>query len=130
MIEFDGHKIFVIDTNYYAGNFERESCAYITGIIGECEVGDDYAKEYTESVDFEKITEQVADEHGCCRPVSIYPSFSGEYNSIAIFFTELPEDNIISLLKRRALEISKKLDYEILGFRWIELKIVTKEREI
>ncbi len=30
--------LFVIDTDTYAGNFEREMCAYVTGQIGECEV--------------------------------------------------------------------------------------------
>ena len=24
--------IFIIDTNMYAGNFEREMCAYLTGL--------------------------------------------------------------------------------------------------
>ncbi|KKK83825.1 hypothetical protein LCGC14_2789530, partial [marine sediment metagenome] len=31
--------IFIIDTDSYAGNFEREMCAYITGRVGECGVG-------------------------------------------------------------------------------------------
>lgn len=36
--------ILVADTNQYAGNFERELCAYITGQYGECSVGADIAK--------------------------------------------------------------------------------------
>ena len=36
---------FVIDTKQYAGNFEREMCAHITGHIGECEVGRDMVQE-------------------------------------------------------------------------------------
>ena len=29
----------VVKTNSYAGDFEREYCAYVTGQVGECEVG-------------------------------------------------------------------------------------------
>ncbi len=31
--------LIVIDTDKYAGNFEREMCAYVIGIVGECGVG-------------------------------------------------------------------------------------------
>ena len=30
---------FIIDTEQYSGNFERELCAYMTGQIGGCEKG-------------------------------------------------------------------------------------------
>ena len=33
--------VFIIDTNQYAGNFERAMCAYCTGMIGQCEVGEE-----------------------------------------------------------------------------------------
>lgn len=29
----------VVETDSYAGNFEREMCAFMTGHIGECEAG-------------------------------------------------------------------------------------------
>ena len=29
------HFLLVIDTNSYAGNFERQLCAYVTGQIGD-----------------------------------------------------------------------------------------------
>ena len=31
----------IIDTDEYSGNFEREMCAYCTGQVGECEVGEE-----------------------------------------------------------------------------------------
>lgn len=72
--------IFVIDTDTYAGNFERQLCAYITGVIGECEQGDREAEEFrkehpdlVEQMEYELIR-QVPDDHGCRRPVSIYPT--------------------------------------------------------
>jgi len=71
--------IFVIDTEQYAGNFEREMCAYMTGQYGECGVGDDMARLFEQETDwpenlFDSITEQVPDEHGCCRPAKIWPT--------------------------------------------------------
>ena len=69
--------IFVIDTDSYAGNFERDMCAYITGVLGDCEVGDEFAKIYLketgeEESQFTEILEQRPDEHGCCRPCSCW----------------------------------------------------------
>jgi len=71
--------IFVVDTEQYAGNFEREMTAYCTGIIGECEKGKEHAALFKEECpDFTKlmynIVAQVPDEHGCHRPTSIYPT--------------------------------------------------------
>jgi hypothetical protein len=71
--------VFCIDTDSYAGNFERPLAAACTGQIGDCEVGQDraekfeylYPKEYQE---FRMIIDPQSDEHGCARPVSIYPS--------------------------------------------------------
>ena len=71
--------IFIIDTDQYAGNFEREMCAYITGHIGECEVGGEQAVCFKKETGLNPDTFfnnvlQVADEHGCHRPVEIQPN--------------------------------------------------------
>lgn len=67
--------LFVIDTSQYAGNFERPMCAYLTGCIGECEVGREMAeifhKDFPSQDLFENIA-QVQDENGCSRPVTIW----------------------------------------------------------
>ena len=70
--------LFVIDTNRYAGNFERQMCAYVTGRIGECGVGKEYAELARQEIPdvvakLEELIEGVPDEHGCNRPVSIFP---------------------------------------------------------
>ena len=73
---------FVIDTDSYAGNFERQICAFITGTLGECGVGDDMLKHFNQWLNqskykdnpFEEIIMQVIDEHGCRRPVCIAPN--------------------------------------------------------
>lgn len=72
--------VFVIDTEDYAGNFERDMTAYITGHVGDCQVGEDmvpFYKEETGDTNCEKFTnllEYRPDEHGCNRPCSIYPT--------------------------------------------------------
>lgn len=75
-----GGWIFVIDTDEYAGNFERELTAYLTGQVGECGVGDHMAEAYVKETgdkDKEKfgdLLEHRADDRGCHRPCSIYPT--------------------------------------------------------
>lgn len=79
--------IFVVDTDSYAGNFERDMCAHITGQIGECGVGAEYRtdiedlKEDHYDFDLEKICSwlenhviQVPDDHACYRPCTIWPT--------------------------------------------------------
>ena len=67
------HFVLVVDTDSYAGNFERELCAYCTGQLGDCGVGEEWAELYKneESYDFEDIVVSAPDEHGCYRPVKL-----------------------------------------------------------
>lgn len=73
---FEGYMV-LIDTDKYAGNFERPMCAFITGIIGECGVGDEEQSVALEELDpeikewFENNIALIDDEHGCARPVTI-----------------------------------------------------------
>jgi len=73
--------IFIIDTDKYAGNFERDMCAYVTGCIGDCCVGDDFAELFRKEMNVGKnddspfldIVELVSDDdNGCRRPTSIW----------------------------------------------------------
>lgn len=70
--------IFIIDTDEYAGNFERDMCAYVTGQIGDCGVGDDFSALYNEEVkdgpDFDSFIESRPDDNGCCRPCQCWPT--------------------------------------------------------
>lgn len=60
---------FIIDTDSYAGNFERDMCAFLTGHVGECEVGREFAERFISEVgpEFHNV-EDKADEHGVFRP--------------------------------------------------------------
>jgi hypothetical protein len=84
---FQEHIVLVIDTDQYAGNFERQMCAYVTGYLGDCGVGHEQAQRFCDDLgvddpeDAYKIeagTAEViggeADEHGTWRPVTIWPS--------------------------------------------------------
>lgn len=69
--------LVVIDTDKYAGNFEREMCAYITGVVGECEVGLKSKNVAIKELDQETVywfahnVAQMPDEHNVKRPCAI-----------------------------------------------------------
>ena len=133
--------IFVIDTTDYAGNFERELCAYVTGQIGDCGAGHDLrevALEEQPRLDeiFEDTVKQYHDDHGCWRPCQIWPNKKGKYNSVAIFFFERPTEEQIEIIKVRAAKFVKEIKSKyidmsqikkILGFRLIESTVVYNE---
>lgn len=79
-IQKTGNWVFVIDTEQYAGSFERELTAYVTGQVGDCEVGYDLVKYYTSETGdenherFDNLLEHRSDENGCRRPCAIYPT--------------------------------------------------------
>lgn len=138
--------VVAIDTDQYAGNFERQMCAFITGQVGDCEVGKDLAElaleEFSEDgfdnfincvVWIEDHIVSESDENGCQRPVSIWPTegranngsgghFNVEdlpkeecwqnvhwpaYESVAIFFDEVPPKEVINFILQRAIEFGK-----------------------
>jgi hypothetical protein len=120
---------FVINTNRYAGNFEREMCAYITGQVGECGVGSSLAGEFNaeEGADladeFERIIKFKMDDVGCSRPVSLS---NVDSNNLEIYFEERPKEEILVVMKRRAKEFCKKNNIEIKNFRLFK-EVTTSE---
>lgn len=141
MIDNFGNCIaFLIDTDSYAGNFERQMRAHITGHVGECEVGEEFVDDEI-SNKFLNVMD-IPDEHGCLRPVSSYHS-SGQYNSVAIFFDSLPTVDQIELMKERAMTFlaafnakgrmrknKKEVVINILGFRQLIFETIIKETNI
>lgn len=123
--------ILVVQTNQYAGNFERDMCAYMTGLIGDCEVGEERAALY-EADGLSPLNELVnryrADERGCCRPVAIFAG-GGDNKSFGIFLHCEPNEEEWEILKKRALAFAgdkrKKnrfVDYDnlkVLGMRLV-----------
>lgn len=133
--------ILIINTNQYAGNFEREMCAYVTGQVGDCGVGEEMIVDYpNDEYLFEELVLQVPDEHGCYRPCSIWYDTDIDqesYESVAIFFTDdfLPSKKERNFLEQRAREYAAKPKWnteelEIKGFKWINHVVQVIEKEI
>lgn len=132
------HYSIVIDTENYAGNFERRMCAFLTGQIGDGYVGDgaDIVEKY--SADIKHLDwwnnhiikkQPVGNYHGKS-PVhtAITPGWwnngrglhyrDGErlksekcpaYLSLEIYVSEIPSDDVIEELVERAKYFSKNL---------------------
>lgn len=141
--------IFIVHTDQYSGNFERQMTAFMTGQVGDCGVGEEYAEEVMDDFneqDFEAFQEIIGscqDDHGCDRPCEIWPTpgrynngmgghFDGDpkdgegrwpaYESVAIYFDEMPTPQQIQFMKDRAYEFAKNFRYEIkiTGFEMIK----------
>jgi hypothetical protein len=113
---------FIIDTDSYAGNFEREMTAYLTGHIGECEVGKELIYE-DELINFDNI-EDIADDNGCYRPTSCgeNPNEGNKNYSVEIYFETKPTQEQIDFMKLRVEYFNSvsSNDIEIQGFRLSE----------
>lgn len=133
----------VIETNLYAGNFERPLCAYATGSYGECGVGDEEADIFlTEAPeqfkDLGDYTESMPDDRGCWRPTSIWNSEDKSgYQEVIIFFADLPSDEGLAYIAERVRAFPAywagtrwgAKDLEILSIKLVkrEVKIVDTE---
>lgn len=126
--------VFLIDTDEYAGNFERAMCAYCTGMLGECKVGKEEKDKFRQKYGLNfmtKLSEMIEsrpDDNGTHRPTTIYstPGYfnngMGEeykeeewkegmnkypaYQSVGIFFNVKPSQEIIEMIKERAEEFT------------------------
>ena len=92
---------FVIDTNSYAGNFERELCSYVTGQYGDCNVGKDIAEYVKNNKDVEAIRKFIgeeSDKYNCYRPAKIYPT-PNIYNNGFGFHYKIGEEQIAKKMR-------------------------------
>lgn len=110
----------IIDTNQYAGNFERELCAYVTGKWDNETHGGDQAAVFENEVlgdPFEEFVRFETNEFGlespqqiCETPSSVIPHKKHpgtDMLSVGIFLVkELPPD-LLQLLKERARKFCK-----------------------
>lgn len=111
----------VIKTNQYAGNFERELCAHLTGIVGECEVGEEYVDEAIEEI-FEESVAQMPDDNGCRRPVSLGSQNEGATgHDVVIYFEYEPTKEQVEIIKERLLTFEPDSWIKGLEFKGIEL---------
>jgi hypothetical protein len=121
---------FIIDTDSYAGNFERELAAYCTGATAQCNHGDGEAELFDRDFNcaggwpdeqkspFYEGVDHRPDDHGNFRPVSIYQRRGlkgSDYHSLVIFFYKKPTDEQIRILKERA--------HKFVNERWGQTKL-------
>jgi hypothetical protein len=110
----------LIKTNKYAGNFEREMCAHVTGHIGECEVGKKYVDKNIAKL-FENVIGNEADDHGCYRPVTLGCDIKGGTNQdVVIFFEEEPTKVHLDTIKKRLPDFKYEKGLKIEGLELIK----------
>lgn len=137
----DGTWALIIDTEQYAGNFEREMTAFLTGHVGECGVGEERVEEMAKDRPaFENVID-ISDDRGCRRPCSRWPTPGwhndghGEYIkgdkgkyaaflSVAIFFDSHPKLEQIKWIKSHAVDFNPEFGEKltITGFRLIRVE--------
>lgn len=109
---------FIIHTNSYAGNFERDMCAYITGQIGECGRGDKYIDPNIKEI-YDPYIIQVDDDEGCKRPVTIYTSPYYKNNGLGYHFdstdvvdcVNAKQAHIDCMRSEKLAKLQEKLDF-------------------
>ena len=104
----------IVDTNAYAGNFERESVAFATGLVGECGVGGEEAEQAREEMSSASI--QWWEKHGlhlpddeeypCLRPAAIYPTVGFFNNGYGGHFPSTDEGRAQALVKYKEAVVS------------------------
>lgn len=106
--------IFVIDTDSYAGNFERELCAWMTGQIGDCEVGDKQMEQFQKDLeadnsilDFDGFVIRQPDEYGHMRPAAIWPTPGWFNDGIGGYYQPGQEAEALIAYKKEAKEAYK-----------------------
>lgn len=135
----DAPYILLVHTNKYAGNFERQLCAFMTGITGDCGVGSDEAKRFKEDMEeigndpdmFDDCLDSQSDDHGCYRPASIWDADgTGDYNTVAIFFRELPTTSEMALLRQRAQQYAEENKITIHKLSMINREVTVVDTEV
>lgn len=91
--------LIVIHTNLYAGNFERNMAAFITGKTGDCGVGVSSIQPDFDYSLFENSVIKIPDEHRVLRPVSIYPSPYYHNNGLGFHFRRDDPEGLKKALK-------------------------------
>ena len=130
--------ILLIHTDKYAGNFEREMCGYVTGMYGECGVGEEEALVFQEDMSdkgldpdmFDDIIAQEVDDNGCHRPASIWNGKDETgYKTVAIFFDEMPDADQTIIIRDRAHEYGAQNKIKIKKLSIVKRKVTVVETE-
>lgn len=128
----------VIKTNKYAGNFEMELCAHVTGItVGR---GEEFQEEDIQELFEDHVDLVYVDGYETSCTIGFYSDSPNVTNNDAIiFFQENPTDEMLEIIKERAGTFKSKYEeieedfmhdsvegLEILGIDLVEKVITTK----
>jgi hypothetical protein len=127
---------FIIDTDSYAGDFERELCGFITGHYGDCEVGMAMAKLFMKDhTPIDGVTDRIDPESGSCGQATVFDG--NDFNSVLIHFYKEPTQKDIDLMKARAYEYAIfrgqrpfEKEIKILGFRLYKLEYAESFKDV
>lgn len=143
--------IFIIDTNLYAGNFEREMCCYVTGVFAEESMGHGrpqqemyledmgYSNEYENPFHQYEGSKPMAmpchDEYGE-RPCGVWSSPNGAgNNSVGLFFqNEVSEEDVRFFLERAEkfceLVEKNKTEWPYKSFAGLKIRGARQKRRV
>jgi hypothetical protein len=126
--------LLVFDTNQYTGTFERQMCAYVTGVLGQGQVG--FAEANEALLDFGAGGSPFAplmdstdvDES----PVVLWRArdTEGEYISLALLFAERPPPELCALAGRRAYTYTMREGIGLLGMRLMQQQVLTTQEAL
>ena len=135
--------LFIIKTDSYAGNFEREMSGYCSGSVSDDDEnhGEDLAIKFHRQ--FPEEAERIDDiiEGKGENPTmycGIWQNEDKQYNNVAIYFGEIPDDDLLDLMKQRAIEYSENRKdccdrpdtFKVLGFSLIKETTTTIYEEL
>jgi hypothetical protein len=129
MIPYYAPWLLVFDTNQSAGTFARQMCAYVTGVLGQSQVG--FAEANEALLDFGEAGSPFAplmdyvdpDEN----PVVLWRArdTEGEYISLALLLAERPPPDLCALAGRRAYTYARRECIGLLGMRLMQQQVLT-----
>jgi hypothetical protein len=109
---FEAPYALIFNLDQYAGNYEREFCAFVMGRIGDCGVGEEmldlFEEDHPSGSEFWAMSDRCQnepDDNGCYRPVSIYYDTDVDrtrYESLIIFFQTVPSEKEMAVILDRA----------------------------
>lgn len=91
--------IFVVDTNQYSGNFDREMCAHMTGVLSYSNVGHEHSKNYLEKYGKPMDGVILINEDHYRTPVSLIVTPGMRNNGLGFEFKEGEEDLAVKEFK-------------------------------
>lgn len=143
----------VIDTDSYAGNFEREMCSWITGFEGEYYPGGIEYIVKTARDQLGETSDEIIelfggvnhDEYGHCEVIMTNsPNQKEDYHSVAIMFDCEPSSELLKLMAARARSFpdaqyeNEKTHYDMTKFeklkifnvRFESFKVISQKIEV